>query len=273
MISSCSFCAKNSQPVRNRHDLEQLKEMDERKMSGVLYGVGVGPGDPELLTVKALNCIKRADVIVLPAAEKESCHAYRIVRGCWEEIEEKNCICLPFPMTREAEKLAAAHDKIYETIQTYLEENKTVALLTIGDPAVYSTYCYIHKRVVQQGGEARMISGVPSFCAAAAALSIPLAESGEEIHIIPAAYDVSKAEQLSGTRVYMKSGRQRKQLKERLEEEMKSKKLEVYCVENCGMENQKITCGLEEWQELAGYLSIVIVKEKQDENGNGRGNY
>lgn len=232
-------------------------------MSGILYGVGVGPGDPELLTVKALNCIKTADILVLPAASKEECHAYRIVRGIWQEIEKKACICLPFPMIRDRKKLAAAHDEICGKIEEYLEENKTVALLTIGDPSVYSTYCYIHKRVIKHGGEARMISGVPSFCAAAAALSIPLAESSEEIHVVPASYEIAGTENLPGTRIYMKSGKKLKQLKAALKQEMQTKNLEIYCVENCGMENQKITSGLEGLQETAGYLSIVIVKEQR----------
>ena len=233
--------------------------------SGILYGVGVGPGDPELITIKALNCMKEADLLILPAATKEECHAYRIVRGIWEGIEKKEVVCLPFPMIRDREKLAAAHDKICETIEGYLEKNLTAALLTIGDPSVYSTYCYIHKRVQEHGGRAQMISGVPSFCAAAAALSIPLAESGEQIHIIPAADSFLDAENLSGTRVYMKSGRQLERLKRVLENESKTKELTVYCVENCGMENEKKTVGLDKLDENAGYLSLVIVKEEKNE--------
>ena len=81
-------------------------------------------------------------------------------------------------------------------------------MLTIGDPSVYSTYMYIHKRVMQAGFTAVMISGVPSFCAAAARLGISLGEMMDEIHIIPASYDVRGTVGYGGTCVYMKSGKE-----------------------------------------------------------------
>ncbi len=230
-------------------------------MGGILYGVGVGPGDPELITLKALRCIESADILVLPAASKEECHAYRIAQSVCPQIEKKEMICLPFPMIFDRDKLADAHDQICRIIERYLQENKTVALLTIGDPSVYSTYSYIHRRVQQHGGRVQMISGVPSFCAAAAALSIPLAESGEQIHVIPATYPETAAESLKGTRIYMKSGKKLGRLKRALEQESRTRELIVHCVENCGMDNEKKSTGIEELDETSGYLTLVIVKE------------
>lgn len=93
-------------------------------------------------------------------------------------------------MIKDKEKLTISHNKIYSDIVSELEDGKSVAMLTIGDPSVYSTYMYIHKRVMQAGFTAVMISGVPSFCAAAARLGISLGEMMDEIHIIPASYDV-----------------------------------------------------------------------------------
>jgi precorrin-2/cobalt-factor-2 C20-methyltransferase len=141
-------------------------------MSGILYGVGVGPGDPELLTLKALRCIRESDVIVLPSKPKEECYAYRIVKEVYPQVEEKEIICMPFPMIKDKAVLKKVHNEIYEGIAGLLDKNKAVAFLTIGDPSVYSTYSYIHHRVVQNHGRAEMISGIPSFCAAAAALGI-----------------------------------------------------------------------------------------------------
>lgn len=66
--------------------------------NGILYGIGVGPGEPELMTLKALRIIRSCDVIVLPAASKEACYAYRIVYEVCPEIEEKILLCMPFPM-------------------------------------------------------------------------------------------------------------------------------------------------------------------------------
>ena len=107
---------------------------DNKNNIGVLYGIGVGPGDPELMTLKAINTIKACDIIAIPAVSKEECYAYSIV---------------------------------------------------------------------QAGFTAVMISGVPSFCAAAARLGISLGEMMDEIHIIPASYDVRGTVGYGGTCVYM----------------------------------------------------------------------
>ena len=74
-------------------------------MNGILYGIGVGPGAPELMTLKALRCIRESDVIILPSAPKEECYAYQIVRQVCPEVEQKEIICLPFPMIKDKEKL------------------------------------------------------------------------------------------------------------------------------------------------------------------------
>lgn len=228
-----------------------------------LYGIGVGPGDPELLTLKAKRCIAESDVIILPAAEKESCHAYRIAESVCPGIEKKELVCLPFPMTKDEKKLEKAHESIYGTIREYLTAGRTVAFLTIGDPAVYSTYSYIHKRAKEDGICAQMVSGVPSFCAAAGRLGISLADNREEIHIIPASYDIRETMQLSGTRVYMKSGKNLEELLVALKEQAKERNISVACVENCGMDTERITCELEKISAESGYLTIVIVKDEE----------
>ena len=135
---------------------------DNKNNIGVLYGIGVGPGDPELMTLKAINTIKACDIIYpIPAVSKEECYAYSIVQAVLPEIE-KTYYVHPFPMIKGQGKLAISHNKIYRDIVSELEAGKNVAMLTIGDPSVYSTYMYIHKRVIQ-AFTAVMISGVPSF--------------------------------------------------------------------------------------------------------------
>jgi len=133
--------------------------------------------------------------------------------------------------------------------------------LTIGDPTVYSTYQYIHKRMVKGGYEAHIVNGVPSFCAAAGTLGISLADNKEEIHVIPASYEIGKTAEFSGTRIYMKSGKKLGELKQMLQKQQKDSRLEVYSVENCGMMNEKITTEVEKLDDTSGYLTIVIVKE------------
>lgn len=256
---------------------------DNKNNIGMLYGIGVGPGDPELMTLKAINTIKACDIIAIPAVSKEECYAYSIVQAVLPEIEKKHIMCTPFPMIKDKEKLTISHNKIYCDIVNELEAGKNVAMLTIGDPSVYSTYMYIHKRVIQAGFTAVMISGVPSFCAAAARLGISLGEMMDEIHIIPASYDVRDTMGYGGTCVYMKSGRKLAELIEVLrttdgsytktDEEadmclsdvnskggIRKKKMTVYGVTNCGMESERVYRGLDELTEAKGYLTIVIVK-------------
>ncbi|ROR28317.1 precorrin-2/cobalt-factor-2 C20-methyltransferase [Mobilisporobacter senegalensis] len=230
-------------------------------MSGILYGVGVGPGDPELLTLKALNKIKMSQTIILPVAHKKECHAYNIVAGIYPEIEGKEIICLPFPMIKDKEILKKAHDEIFKAVKEELESGKKVSFLTIGDPTIYSTYMYLHQRMVKEGYEAYIINGIPSFCAAAGVLNIPLGENKEEIHIIPGSYDVEEAILLKGTKIFMKSGKQLIKLKEALLELEKSHKYSIYGISNCGMENEIVYKRLQDIGEDSGYLTIVIVKE------------
>lgn len=235
-------------------------------MSGILYGIGVGPGDPGLMTIKALETIKECDVIAIPAVSKEECYAYQIVEKVYPKIADKPVMCTPFPMIKDKKKLDEAHDKIYKDIVAELLSGKTVGMLTIGDPSVYSTYMYIHKRVASDGFCVKMISGVPSFCAAAARLGIPLGEMRDEIHIIPASYNVDNTKEYSGTCVYMKSGKKLGELITFLRgQESSGRKFKVYGVTNCGMESEQIYQSLDELEKASGYLTIVIVRYKGKE--------
>ena len=148
--------------------------MKDTEKTGILYGVGVGPGDPELVTLKAVRIVRECDTVILPAKSKEDCIAYGIMKEACREVAEKELICMPFPMTKDENRLATAHEQIYLTIKKLLDEGRKAAFLTIGDPTIYSTYQYIHKRVEKVGYEAHIINGVPSFCAAAGALGLPL---------------------------------------------------------------------------------------------------
>lgn len=233
-------------------------------MRGILYGIGVGPGEPELMTLKALNIIKKSDVIVLPAAPKEECHAYRIVHSIFMEIEKKEILCLPFEMTKDKKELEASHEHIYHIVSDILEQEKDVAFLTIGDPCIYSTYSYIHRKETESGGSPIIVNGVPSFCAAAAAMGITLADNREQLHIIPASYNIEETFGLKGTKVYMKSGKALKTLKTLLQQASFRDKFFVYSISNCGMADEKAAAGAENIDVNAGYLTIVIVKEKGD---------
>ena len=144
--------------------------MKNTEKTGILYGIGVGPGDPELVTLKAVRIVGECDTVILPAKSKEDCIAYGIMKEACGKIAEKELICMPFPMTKDESRLTAAHEQICLEIKKLLDNGRQVAFLTIGDPTVYSTYQYIHKRMVKGGYEAHIVNGVPSFCAAAGTL-------------------------------------------------------------------------------------------------------
>lgn len=224
---------------------------------GKLYGVGVGPGDPELMTLKAVRIIREAQVVALPAKTKEECVAYRIAKGAVEDMDGKEFLYIHMPMTKDKEELLKSHDAGAAKVIECLKQGKNVAFLTLGDVTVYSTYLYIHRRVAAAGLETEIINGIPSFCAAAARLGIGLVETKEELHVIPATYGVEEALKLPGTKVLMKSGKKMTDVKKTLLD----MGCEAYMVENCGMEGEKIYRSVDEINENAGYYSLLIVKE------------
>ena len=229
-------------------------------MQGKLYGVGVGPGDPELLTLKALRLIKENEVIAVPGKEIQASVAYQIVKGAYEELDEKTLIPVAMPMTKDPQVLKANHDKAADQVESYLKEGKNVVFLTLGDTTVYSTYLYVHKRILERGYEAEIVSGITSFCAVAARLNMGLVEADQPLHVIPATYKAQEMDEileLPGTRVLMKTGKKMKQVKESIEKSGQK----AVMIENCGMPSEKIYRSAEEIPEDSGYYSLIIVKE------------
>ena len=229
-------------------------------MQGKLYGVGVGPGDPELLTLKALRLIKDNEVIAVPGKEIQASVAYQIVKRAYEELDEKTLIPVAMPMTKDPQVLKANHDKAADQVESYLKEGKNVVFLTLGDTTVYSTYLYVHKRILERGYEAEIVSGITSFCAVAARLNMGLVEADQPLHVIPATYKAQEMDEilkLPGTKVLMKTGKKMKQVKESIEKSGQK----AVMMENCGMPSEKIYRSAEEIPEDSGYYSLIIVKE------------
>lgn len=224
-------------------------------MNGKLIGVGVGPGDPELMTLKAVKAIQDNEVIAVPGKDVKSSHAYKIASGAYPEIEQKTLLALEMPMTKDKDELAKYHDIASETVMKVLKTGQNVVFLTLGDVSIYSTYWYLQERVSKQGYQTEMISGVPSFCAAAAALNIPLTSWEEPLHVFPAAHNLETKLCDNGNYVYMKAGKALSDIKK----ECKGQN-SLYMVENCGMEHEKLYLSAKNMPEEASYLSIVIAK-------------
>ena len=229
-------------------------------MQGKLYGVGVGPGDPELLTLKALRLIKENEIIAVPGKDILASVAYQIVKGAYEDLDKKTLIPVAMPMTKDPQVLKANHDKAADQVEDYLREGKNVVFLTLGDTTVYSTYLYVHKRILERGYGAEIVSGITSFCAVAARLNMGLVEADQPLHVIPATYKAQEMEEilkLPGTKVLMKTGKKMKQVKESIEKSGQK----AVMIENCGMPSEKIYRSVEEIPEDSGYYSLIIVKE------------
>lgn len=231
-------------------------------MAGKLYGVGVGPGDPELLTVKALRLIRENPVIAVPGNDIRGSVAYQIVKGVYEKLDEKTLVPVAMPMTKDRAVLEANHAKAAADVAGFLKEGKNVVFLTLGDPTVYSTYLYVHKRILEMGYEAEIVSGITSFCAVAARLNMGLVEMAQPLHVIPATYRAEEMDEilkLPGTKVLMKTGRKMKEVRESI---LRSGQKAVM-IENCGMPGEKIYGSAGEIPESAGYYSLIIVKGEE----------
>lgn len=225
-------------------------------MRGKLYGVGIGPGDPELLTLKAVRLIRECPVFAVPGKVKEETVAYKIVKQAVPELDEKECLEVEFRMTKDEKKLDEIHRAGAKKVMECLDTGKDVAFLTLGDPTVYSTYLYIHQLVKEAGYDTEIISGITSFCAVAARLNSGLVEKAQMLHVIPSSYRIEDALELPGVKVLMKAGSRMGQVKEQLLE----KNCQVEMIENCGMEEERIYRSAEEIPEQAGYYSLLIVK-------------
>ena len=223
-------------------------------MKGTAFGVGVGPGDPELITVKAIRLIHENEVIAVPGREAKESVAYQIAVQAVPELREKKLISIPMPMVKDRGQIEAAHREGAALIKHHLDKGENVVYLTLGDPTIYCSFRYLQRILETEGYPVVLVSGVPSFCAAAARLNLPLAEWDEALHVIPSAHSTAAEVNQPGTCVLMKSGGQMKAVKEML----RSCGREASAVLNCGMEGEQICRRLEEIPDDAGYFSLII---------------
>lgn len=229
-------------------------------MTGKLFGVGIGPGDSELITLKAVKILQQvADVVAVPLMKNGDRTAYDIVK---EYIDGKEIMNCPMPMSKDFEYLAKNYAEIADKIEERLLQGQNVAFITLGDPTVYSTYMQINRIILSRGYETELIPGVTSFCAAAARFNVSLCERNQPLIILPASYKETEAEfEHKGTKVLMKASRSMLGVRDML----KQKGLLENClmVENCGMANERLYYAedLENMDENSGYFSLLIVKE------------
>lgn len=223
---------------------------------GKLYGVGVGPGDPELVTKKAERVLREADIVAVPDKGAGEKTALNIVRDI---VAGKELLYCPTPMVRDRAVLDGCYEQIAGDICALLDEGKNVAFITLGDPTVYSTYIYVHKKVLARGYAAELIPGVPSFCAVAARLNTSLCEGAERLLIVPASHDAADCLDIRANKVFMKAGKAIGELQAQLAEWGMLEHASL--VANCGMEGELVCPHFADMADGTGYFSIVLVKE------------
>jgi len=227
---------------------------------GIAYGVGVGPGDPELMTYRAARLIRENEVIAVPGREPKAAVAYRIAAGVVPEIADKELVPIYMPMIKDRELIDREHRKAAKRVEEILDTGKNLVYITLGDPTVYCTFSYIQHYLEADGYQVELVPGISSFCAAAARLNLPLVEWDEQLHVVPAVHKLDHALEQPGTYVLMKSASQMAAVKAMLRKSGR----EVQMVENCSMENEKLYRSLDEIPDDAGYFSLIIAKENHD---------
>lgn len=243
---------------------------------GKFYGVGVGPGDPELITLKALNVLKKADIIFAPKAKmKEDSLAREIVEKLLTEKlvpacskQGKDIVEIEFPMTKNVEELKERYLNSAVIILRHIREGKDAAYLTIGDPLLYSTYIYLISALKELSPEMEIetIPGIPAYSAVAAKLDYSLAEKDERICICPVPEGMEDLREIimqNDTIVIMKVAKRLPHVINLLKE-MNLLQYSIFG-SHVGMDGERIINGAKEpfiVSEKEGYLSTIIVRKR-----------
>ena len=235
---------------------------------GTLYGIGIGPGDPELITLKGARLISACRNLFVPkartASESVALAIARPLVGPEAKIEE-----LLFPMTADCEELSAKWDAAAARVAAVLAAGEDACFLTLGDPLLYSTYIYLLRALRRRlpGLKAVTVPGIMAFGAAAALAEFPVGEGRETVTIVPAADDLSAVRQAltqGGTVVLMKIGKRLPEVLGLLDAEGLLEK-SVF-VSRATMEDERIETDLRRLKAEgpeAGYLSIILVHAGQ----------
>lgn len=162
---------------------------------GKLYGIGVGPGDSKLLTVKAVEAIQSCDMIITPKTEKkDGSVAWNIAKPYIRE--ETELLPMVFQMNLDMEAVARQWEENRRIVCEKLDEGKNLVFLTLGDPMLYSTYMYIFRALEGTEYEAENIPGIPAFVGIANAIGMPLAEWEETVVVLPATASEEKIDRV-----------------------------------------------------------------------------
>jgi precorrin-2/cobalt-factor-2 C20-methyltransferase len=237
---------------------------------GTLYGIGVGPGDPDLITIRGAKILASCPHVFVPKARQagESV-ALRIAQEHIHEGAEIHEVV--FPMTTDKEELLIRWEESARLIASVLETGSDACFLTLGDAFLYSTYIYMLRSLRRLLPDAQVVTipGITAFSAAAALAEFPVGEGKESVTIIPTADDldaVRVALAAGGTLILMKIGKRLGRIIDILEAAGAVGR-SVF-ISHAGMENERVVTDLGTMRGEAaetGYLSIILVRGKGEE--------
>lgn len=238
----------------------------EKIKKGRLYGIGIGPGDPKLVTLKAKEILNRVDTIFVPKGNEDgiSCSRY-IVEAIINR--PKDFVELTFPMTKDKAILSRYWRDAAGVISKEIKKGKDVAFVTLGDPFIYSTYVYLLKAIQKNFPEIdfQTIPGITAFNAAASIAGIPLVKRDERLAVVPVTKDLKylrETLQEFDTVVLMKVGAKLTKVLLLLKELGFLKQATL--ISHIGYQNQKVIHDLTALQDKkTGYLSVILVKKGQ----------
>ena len=230
-------------------------------MNGVLYGVGVGPGDPELITLKSLRLIKSTEVIAYPKLKGSKSFARDII----EEFIDlpKVEIAIEIPMTVNRLPAQRAYNAAAQEISTHLNMGKNVVFLCEGDPFFYGSFMYLHSRLYKKY-LVEIIPGVSSMTACAAMAKKPLAARNEVLTVLPGPLSKKELERRladNNSSAIMKVGRHIKKIKSVIDR-LGLMDSSLY-IERASLKEQKVL-KLIDAPEVAPYFSMVLVNKEED---------
>lgn len=236
--------------------------MKNNAKPGRFYGIGVGPGDPELVTLKAARILGEVPVIFVPKKGEESTsYARVIIAGLITNKQE--VVELVFPMLKDREKLAPYWQQAADTVWQRLEQGNDCAFVNLGDPALYGTFVYVLDMLRRQHPEleVEVVPGISSVNAAAASALVPLASDNERIAIIPGEGEDFRETLLNfDTIIFLKVHK----VFDRLLGVLDALDLVKNCVyvERCSTQNERIITDIRQLKgKKLDYFSLLIVRK------------
>ncbi len=229
--------------------------------SGCLYGVGVGTGNPELITLKALRILQSVAVIAYPASEEGNSFARSIVAEFLQGNQIEVPIVLPFKLEKSAQPF---YDKAAEELAAHLDNGKDVAVLCEGDPFFYGSFMYVFNRLSPKYAT-EIIPGISSVMASAATIGVPLTYRNDVFIVLSGILSgevLREKLQVADAAVIIKLGRNFSKVKQVLGELGLVERAKY--IENATMENQRILSVDEVEAETVPYFSLIVIPSKFD---------